>query len=78
MRAFEVLQEVHRSDMAQGATYLDAPKTYDLPLTVLKGKLKRRHWYFCTFHKSMFRSEPDVVLILGEDGDKQYLFEVEK
>lgn len=78
MRAFEVLQEVHRSNMVQGATYLDAPKTYDLPLTVLKGKLKRRHWYFCTFRRSMFRSELDVVLILGEDGDKQYLFEVEK
>jgi hypothetical protein len=78
MRAFEVLQEVHRSNMFQGSTYLDAPKTYGLQLVVLKGKLKRRHWYFCTFRKSMFRSEPDVVLILGEDGEKQYLFEVER
>ena len=77
MKAFDVLMELHRLDMRQGKDYLDAPKKDNLELKVIEGKLKRRHWYFCTFHKSDMRGDPDVVLTLG-GGDTQYLFEVEK
>lgn len=77
MRAFDVLMEIHRLDMRQGASYLDAPKNEGLSLEVLEGKLKRCHWYFCTFRKADFRGEPDVILKLG-GGDTQYLYEVEK
>lgn len=77
MKAFDVLMEIHRLDMRQGKNYLDAPQKEGLELKVIEGKLKRRHWYFCTFHKSQFGSYPDVILTLG-GGDTQYLYEVEK
>lgn len=77
MKAFDVLMEIHRLDMRQGKDYLDAPWKENLSLEMIEGKLKRRHWYFCTFHKSQMRGEPDVILKLG-GGDTQYLFEVEK
>lgn len=77
MKAFDTLMEIHRLDMRQGKDYLDAPHKDGLSLEVIEGKLKRRHWYFCTFRKSQFRGDADVILKLG-GGDLQYLFEVEK
>lgn len=77
MKAFDVLMDIHRLDMRQGKDYLDAPKKDNLELKVVEGKLKRRHWYFCTFHKGQFIGEPNVILTLG-GGDTQYLYEVEK
>lgn len=77
MKAFDVLMKIHRLDMRQGKDYLDAPWKENLSLEMIEGKLKRRHWYFCTFHKSQMRGEPDVILKLG-GVDTQYLFDVEK
>lgn len=48
MKAFDVLMEIHRLDMRQGKDYLDASWKENLSLEMIEGKLKRRHWYFCT------------------------------
>lgn len=77
MKAFDVLTAICRSNIQQGRAYIEAPEMGGLELNVIKGKLKRNHWYWCDFHKQPMLGEPSVILTLG-GGDIQYLYEVEK
>lgn len=75
MKAFEILKRELRANINPGSSWLHGAKT--LKLTIYKGQLKPRKWYFFKFNKPYLEEQADVVLSLGTD-EKQYLFEIDR
>lgn len=73
MKAFDILKEFYRAKINPGSTWLKS----NYKLTVYKGKLNPRKWYYQVFNKDWFYDEADVVLTLGTN-EKQYLFEIDR
>lgn len=74
MKAFDILMEFHRVQMNPGSSWLNS----DMKLTILKGELKPRKWYYCIFNKDYYFDDADVVLTHGYANEKQYLFEIDR
>lgn len=73
MKAFDILKEFYRAKINPGSTWLKS----NYKLTVYKGKLNPRKWYYQVFNKDWLYDEADVVLTLGTN-EKQYLFEIDR
>lgn len=65
--------DLHRANLNQGKSWLNS----QYKLTVLKGQLKPRKWYFLVFNREELYDKADVVLTLGTN-ERQYLFEVDR
>lgn len=75
VKAFDLLYDNHRTSMNKGQSWLNGAKRYKL--TIYKGKLKPRKWYFFYFNAPWKDLEADVILTLGTD-EKQYLIEIDR
>ena len=73
MKAFDILKEFYRAEINPGSTWIKSR----YKLTVLKGKINPRKWYYMVFNKDNLYDKADVVLTLGTN-DKQYLFEIDR
>lgn len=74
-KAFDILKDHMRSNMNPGSSWIKGGKKY--LLTIYKGQLKPRRWYFFEFNKPWLEDQADVILTLGTD-EKQYLFEIDR
>lgn len=73
MKAIDILKNFYRANINPGSSWLNS----EYKLTIYKGQLKPRKWYFYVFNKDWLFDDADVVLTLGTD-EKRYLFEIDK
>lgn len=75
MKAIDILKEISLK-VAKGSDVISTANKYNYSLEILKGDLKPRKTYYCTFKESEITSTaPDVVIIMG-GGDVQFLYEI--
>ena len=73
MKAFDLMQTVCYANLSLGKNWLESK--YEL--TIIKGKINPRKWYYFVFNKPELGSMADVILTLGTD-EKQYLIGIER